>query len=74
MPGLPNCTGREAVRAFERLGYRRVRQDGSHVRLKRQGRTSLTVPVHHGKDLAPGTLRALINKSGFTVDEFRAAL
>lgn len=74
MSGLPNCTGREAVRALERLGYKRVRQDGSHVRLKCQGRTSLTVPVHHGKDLAPGTLREIIGKSGFSVEEFKAAL
>ncbi len=71
---LPNCNGKEAVRAFERLGYRIVRQDGSHVRLKCSGRSSLTVPVHHGKDLAPGTLRGLISKSGFSVEEFSGAL
>jgi len=74
VPELPNCTGREAVRALERLGYHIVRQSGSHVRLKCEGRTSLTVPVHHGKDLGPGTLRELISKSGFTVEEFRDAL
>jgi predicted RNA binding protein YcfA (HicA-like mRNA interferase family) len=34
------------------------------------GRASITVPVHHGKDLAPGTLRALIRTSGFAVEEF----
>ncbi len=67
MPGLPNCTGKEAVRALERLGYERVR-------LKCPGRASLTVPVHHGKDLAKGTLREIISKSGFSVDEFKAAL
>jgi predicted RNA binding protein YcfA (HicA-like mRNA interferase family) len=32
------------------------------------------VPVHHGKDLAPGTLRKIIGKSGFTVEQFRDAL
>jgi predicted RNA binding protein YcfA (HicA-like mRNA interferase family) len=42
--------------------------------MKCQGRTSLTVPVHHGKDLAPGTLRGLIGKSGFSVEEFVAEL
>lgn len=74
MPDLPNCTGKEAVRALERLGYESVRQSGSHVRLKHPGRTSLTVPVHHGKDLAKGTLREIISKSGFGVDEFKAEL
>lgn len=74
MPGLPNCTGREAVRALEQLGYVNVRQSGSHVRLKCPGRTSLTVPIHHGKDLAPGTLRKIIRESGFTMEEFIDAL
>ena len=70
MPGLPNCKGREAVKAFERLGYGVSKQTGSHVRMKCPGRDPITVPVHHGKDLAPGTLRALIRTSGFTVEEF----
>ncbi len=74
MAELPNCTGKEAVRAFERLGYGIVRQSGSHVRLKYPGRTSLTIPVHHGKDLAKGTLRKVINDSGFSVEEFESEL
>ena len=72
MAKLPVCSGAEAVRAFERLGYRRVSQKGSHVRLKAEGRTSLTVPLH--RTLAKGTLRDLIGKSGFTMEEFANAL
>jgi hypothetical protein len=34
LPGLPNCKGREAVKAFERLGYDVSKQTGSHVRMK----------------------------------------
>jgi predicted RNA binding protein YcfA (HicA-like mRNA interferase family) len=74
VPELPNCTGKEAVRALERLGYRVVRQSGSHARLKSPGRTSLTVPVHYGKDLAKGTLRKIISDSGFSVEEFKAEI
>lgn len=69
MAKLPVCSGAEAVRAFERLGYEQVRQKGSHVRLKTEGRTSLTVPLR--RTLAKGTLHDLIEKSGFSVDEFR---
>jgi predicted RNA binding protein YcfA (HicA-like mRNA interferase family) len=69
---LPVCSGAEAVRAFERLGYERVSQTGSHVRLKAEGRPSLTVPLY--RTLAKGTLRALIRDSGYTVEEFRDAL
>lgn len=74
MPGLPNCTGREAVKALKNLGDRVVSQNGSHVRLKLSDHATLTVPVHHGKDLAPGTLRAIIRRSEFSVEEFSDAL
>jgi len=37
-----------------------VRQRGSHVRIEcDSGRCRTTVPVHRGKDLPPGTLRAI---------------
>lgn len=72
MAKLPVCSGAEVVRAFERLGYEQVNQRGSHVRLKAEGRTSLTVPLH--RTLAKGTLRDLVGKSGFTVEEFKDAL
>ncbi len=46
MPPLPSISGDEAVKAFERLGYERVRQRGSHIRLMSgdAGRKPLTVP------------------------------
>jgi predicted RNA binding protein YcfA (HicA-like mRNA interferase family) len=33
MAQLPVCSGAEAIRAFERAGWMRVRQRGSHVSL-----------------------------------------
>lgn len=72
MPSLPVISGDEAVRAFERLGYEKVRQRGSHVRLAAEGRGSLTVP--RKRELKRGTLRALIRDAGITVEEFAALL
>jgi predicted RNA binding protein YcfA (HicA-like mRNA interferase family) len=68
LAGLPVCSGKEAVRAFERLGYEVARQRGSHVRMLCPGRKPLTVPLR--KEMKPGTLRALISDSGFSVEEF----
>jgi predicted RNA binding protein YcfA (HicA-like mRNA interferase family) len=69
MPGLPVCSGNDAVRAFRRAGWSTVRQKGSHVSMSKQGaRAILTVPLHH--ELAAGTLRKLIRLSGLTVEEF----
>ena len=69
MTKLPVVSGAQAVRAFERAGWRADRQRGSHVVMVRPGHiASLSVPQH--RELAPGTLRALIRAAGMTVEEF----
>ena len=69
---LPVVSGAQAVRAFERLGYEVDRQTGSHVILRRADPPyrRLVIPGH--KELARGTLRALIREAGITVAEFCA--
>ena len=68
MSRLPVCSGREAVRAFEKLGYAVDHQTGSHIILRHPQMRRLTVPNH--RELAKGTLRALIREAGFTKEEF----
>ena len=69
MAKLPVVSGSDAVRAFERGGWRVDRQRGSHVIMLKPGNiASLSIPMHN--ELAPGTLRAIIRNSGMTVDEF----
>ena len=69
MPKLPVLSGEQVVRAFERAGWRRDRQRGSHVVMLMEGlNVSLSVPQH--RELAPGTLRSLIRLSGMTVPQF----
>ena len=73
MSALPVVSGQRAVRVFEAAGWVKDRQRGSHVILIKPGRTaSLSVPQH--RELAPGTLRALIRAAGMTVEEFAALL
>ena len=75
MPKLRRLSGRETIRALERLGFVQVRQRGSHVVLKRQtpeGATGCVVPLH--RELATGTLRGILKQAGVSVDEFRENL
>jgi predicted RNA binding protein YcfA (HicA-like mRNA interferase family) len=67
---LPAIPGREAVAAFGILGYEVDRQKGSHIILRQAHppHRRLTVPDH--RELAKGTLRALIREAGITVEEF----
>jgi predicted RNA binding protein YcfA (HicA-like mRNA interferase family) len=69
MPVFPQLSGRETVRAFESLGWKVVRQKGSHIILIKDGQiATLSVPDH--KEVAKGTLRSLIRSAGLTVSEF----
>jgi predicted RNA binding protein YcfA (HicA-like mRNA interferase family) len=73
MPALPKLSGRETVQAFESLGWKIVRQKGSHIILIKDGEiATLSVPDH--KEIAKGTLRSLIRSAGLTVSEFLSVL
>lgn len=74
MSQLPVVSGQGAVRAFAKLGYAIDHQTGSHIILRQQEppHRRLSVPDH--RELAKGTLRALIRQAGLTVDTFRALL
>ena len=75
MTALPVISGREAVKALSRAGFRVVRQRGSHVRLEKRTEErliKLTVPLH--KSLKKGTLRRIIKDAGLTVQEFNRLL
>ena len=71
---LPSISGREAVKAFQRLGYEIDHQTGSHIILRHgePPHRRLSVPNH--KELAKGTLRALLRQTGLTVEEFHKLL
>lgn len=70
MSRLANVSGRDAVRAFQKIGYELDHQTGSHMILRHKDPPyrRLTIPDH--EELAKGTLRSIIRQAGLTVDEF----
>ncbi len=69
MASLPVVSGEAAIRVFERAGWMRARQKGSHVSMVKSGiNVNLSVPLH--KELDKGTLRKLIRLAGLSVEEF----
>jgi len=70
MANLPSISGREAVRAFEKIGWKVVRIGSScHIIMKKEGmRTILSIPDH--KTLDRGLLRSLIRDAFLSVEEF----
>lgn len=66
---LRNISGKEAVKAFQKAGWKAVGQVGSHLVMAKPGlRVNLSIPQH--KELSVGTLRALIRNASLTVDDF----
>ncbi len=74
MSKLPQVSGREAVKAFQKLGYEIDHQTGSHIILRHRDPPHRRLSVPNHKELAKGTLRALIRQAGITVEEFRRLL
>ncbi len=62
------------MKALAKIGYEIGHQTGSHLILRQSTAPyrRLTVPNH--KEIAKGTLRALIREAGLTLDEFQALL
>ncbi|MEW6745990.1 MAG: type II toxin-antitoxin system HicA family toxin [Planctomycetota bacterium] len=74
MSVLPRVSGREAVAVLRKFGYEVDRQRGSHIVLRhhRPPYRRLVVPDH--RELAKGTLRAIIRQAGLSVEESTSAL
>lgn len=74
MGRLPVVSGRAVVAALAKRGYAFDRQRGSHMVLRQSEAPHRRVVVPDHKEVARGTLRAIVREAGLTVDEFRALL
>lgn len=72
---LPQISGFKLIKILNKLGFRVVRQKGSHVRLEKitpGGVIKLTVPIHDR--LKKGTLSRIIKDSKINEEDFRSLL
>ena len=68
MGRLAGISGRAAVAAFCRCGWKVARQRGSHTVLQKRGKPNLVIPMHRA--VAPFLLLSQIRRAGLTEDEF----
>jgi len=71
---LPVISGQDLCKALKKTGYVIDHQTGSHIILRNEKppHRRLTVPDH--KEIAKGTLRAILRQAGMTVEEFQDLL
>jgi predicted RNA binding protein YcfA (HicA-like mRNA interferase family) len=58
------------MRFLERLGFRQVRQRGSHKFFRHPDGRTATVPEHRGEDLGRGILAKILRDAGVKPAEF----
>lgn len=74
MPKLPNVSGKETIKVLEKIGFKIIRQKGSHVRMKHEDNRVVTIPVHANKCLGKGLLRKVLRDAELTVEQFQGLL
>jgi predicted RNA binding protein YcfA (HicA-like mRNA interferase family) len=75
MPKLRKVSGKEAVAALEKLGFRFARQKGSHAILKKETSTGIigcVVPLH--SEIAIGTLKNILRQANVSEEQFEGVL
>jgi predicted RNA binding protein YcfA (HicA-like mRNA interferase family) len=65
----PLLSGKKIVKAFEKIGYYRVSQRGSHIKIRNDVRQiTLIIPDH--KEVDRRTLRGIVRDAELTIEEF----
>ena len=61
---------RDIIRVLNLLGFKKIRQKGSHIFFEHiDGRTTL-VPSHAGEDISKGLIRQILKEIELTPEEF----
>jgi len=74
MPPVPSVRGEQIVQALERAGFKLARVSGSHHIMRHPDGRGTTVPVHKGREVARGTLRAILSDISMTIEELQRLL
>lgn len=70
MPKLPVLKSKELVRILNKMGFAKHHQVGSHAQFKHPDKRRATIPMHSGKDIPIGTLKAILKDIQISSDDF----
>jgi len=68
MSQLPILAGNKIIKVLEKIGYKKIPQRASHIRLFCPGRRSVTVPDY--PSISRGLLRKILHDAELSLDEF----
>ncbi|MCD6488522.1 MAG: type II toxin-antitoxin system HicA family toxin [Desulfurococcales archaeon] len=70
MPRITLIDPYKLIKLLGKLGFRPIRQRGSHVILVNKQGARIIVPVHPGKKIKPGLIRVITTKTGLTREKY----
>lgn len=71
---LARITGKQLIKALQKLGFDTVRIRGSHHFLKHMDGRCTVVPVHGSEDMGPGLLSKILRDCELTREELHQYL
>lgn len=74
MPKISPINADKLIRVLEREGYRVTRQKGSHIIMMNAKKNRIVIPIHPGKEIKIGLLRAILKEAGIGREEFQKLL
>lgn len=70
MGTIPILMPREVIATLEKLGFKEVRQKGSHKQFRHLDGRFTTVPFHQGRDISPILLNQIAKDIHLSIEEF----
>ena len=71
MTQLSALKPRKLIQILKKLGFEKIRQEGSHIFFKHSDGRTTVVPNHPGKDIGRGLMRVIIDEIKLTPSEFQ---
>lgn len=59
---------RKVIKALENIGFRQIRQKGSHLFMRHPGGRTTLITIHPGEKIGKGMIRKIINDAELTRD------
>lgn len=71
MSKLPSLKSNEIVKILHKLGFRKVRQKGSHAFFSHPSGKTTVVPIHQGRNIGKGLLHSILHDIQISPEEFK---
>ena len=74
MSKLPVIDARKLEKILFNLGFKRIRQKGSHVFYRHPDGRYTTIPHHKGRELSRPLIRTILRQIDLSIEEFYRSL